>query len=647
MNSLPIFLDKHAHAVTPRIRATSMPKKTKQMASSLAFMALDRFFRFRRAGGRYEYSKINARKKINKIAAKRRRGLVHGKKSIYADAWAENEEKRFRKLGGEYAPALADSDTPAWIHPTDPISKSEEIRMLQLMKDCNDEEKEQLRSEIEAVAGNEPDNEDGDVTSTSEEDQSSEESQSSEEDAESSEEEEEEDQDQDLDEDEIERNNLITSKINRLNKKSGMNIQKTPTVKNIENVHVELGDLTWDNHKLQIMCGTSQLVVSIGTKSKPKRLRITAQIIKGIFIVDEGRHFDEIVFEEEEVTIGNVLSSSSSSSSSTNTTSTSSTSSSSSTSLPSSNNIGKRKRDDNNGDGNNKNSKKSKKITKKKKKKKKKKILPRNRTVTITIDLFVPPQFEDGKVEQKTSATGKKSNYTYWSKSQDTPSISNRVVIIIDESGRTQRNNAQSNAIKNLKIFTKVNLKGDGDWSIGYEMAAPPVDAPKTNQAEWEARLKASTTVFKGMGLAKMHIEKDNIALDEMKRILTKIDIEYYQWATGKAPLLLDTAEQEKEDGENRCLCVTCGCQICLPCFSATGNYPDGAICPLWCKVLRDNDNNITFETHMECESIEISPHLKKVKQRELEKLEDLSSTEEEESSEDEDEESENEDSEE
>ena len=55
-----------------------------------------------------------------------------------------------------------------------------------------------------------------------------------------------------------------------------------------------------------------------------------------------------------------------------------------------------------------------------------------------------------------------------------------------------------------------------------------------------------------------------------------------------------------------KCLCIGCGCQIVLPCFNEEHKYPDGAICPLWCKVVSEEDGSITeLETHMRCSTLQ------------------------------------------
>ena len=155
--------------------------------------------------------------------------------------------------------------------------------------------------------------------------------------------------------------------------------------------------------------------------------------------------------------------------------------------------------------------------------------------------------------------------------------------------------------------------KGDGEWSIDLSREVPPTTAPAIDDDAWKARKEASEYKFRGMGLSEALAHEPGDARDalvsNLLARLLKIDTDFYDWAEGNRPLYYADPEGAQ------CKCVNCGCQIVLPCYSEDRDYPDAACCPLWCKVKDgSNTNALVLETHMQCTSTTLAPHLQEVK---------------------------------
>tara|TARA_B100000795_G_scaffold2501_1_gene1774 strand:+ start:2628 stop:4484 length:1857 start_codon:yes stop_codon:yes gene_type:complete len=592
-------------------------------------MAVERYFRFRRAGSRIGYSLKNAKQKTKKIAKKRRAGVMFGCNSVYADKWAKKEFERLRRVGGVHAPAAHDNTMPEWIHPTQAEEQSEEIEIIEMMQRIQNEKQKQNSNDPNATQLNEPDSDvelndanqldDEAPVAVSEGSDGGDGNEDGSDDCMEIDSEEAEDLDAFDEEDEdLEINKLLTKKINKLIQQSGNNIAKTPDAL-ATHVDAVVGVKVYKKKRMQILFGTKRIALQIGTKTNPQRVVVPANIINTIYIEDVGRAEKTIVIHDDTSSEDEDTESSSEEEeseeeeeddSNNNTNKTSSSSSSSSTSQTSSKTTttGKRKR---------KNTKKKRK--KRKKRKIKKDAFARTRVVKITMDCLTPPHLEVGILEKKTADSGKISVRTSWKKSNDRQPSRCRVVFTIDTKGGGTRNKTQNKMIDGMNIFTHMNMPGDGFWQIELKKESPPEVEPTTDEVLWNQRKEDSTTKFKGMGLVSMMERKDDMGIQQLIDDLHKVDVDFYNWANGVKPLMYGKVE--------KCLCIGCGCQIVLPCFNEEHKYPDGAICPLWCKVVSEEDGSITeLETHMRCSEIGIARHLLAVKKFQIDKLNGIGS---------------------
>ena len=573
------------HEVQDRVRFLSAGKKSKQVQSVLAHMALERYFRYLRAGGRRNYAKKNAKKKTDKIAGRRRKGI--GFDGIYAKKWSAIEHQRWMDHNGDENEIDEDA-CPSYIHPTNPLIKSEYVERSEEEEEFSEEEEEEEEEDMYLER----------TTRTRRKPNRF--------DSSSSEEEEFEEEPAVYDGD-IEMDKTMAKRIDRFNQRSGTKVAPTPKASGTK-TNMTFGTMVADRVMTTIMCGTRRIQIDLSGGNSLKKLVIERKRIARIYIVDRGRSVTKTVDvveseEEEDDEEGSEEGDDEDDEEGSE--------------------EGSDEHDDEHDDENSEQEedthskrKREQGTTPKKRRKKRRtnRIKKRNRTVTITIDLLTPPHLEEGTKTLKTSKTGKQTNRTDWNLSGDTLEQVARVTLFLYTAGGATRNKAQNKFIRTIKQFINLSNKGDGEWSIDLSTADPPTMAPTIDDDAWKARKEASEYKFRGMGLSEAVSHEPGTARDELVSNLLvrllKIDTDFYDWAEGKRPLFYDDPQ------DAQCKCVNCGCQIVLPCYSEERDYPDAACCPLWCRVEDDSDPDaLVLETHMQCNSIKMAPHLQEVKE--------------------------------